>query len=160
MDLKLDPHAASLMAGELATDHASYLRGRVGRDPTSGELYAAHFLGPQGSARLIEAYQSNPRVSAAALFPDAAAANHSIFYKDGRAATVAEVYGRPHPHRRHGDRNHQPARPRRLRAIRLGPTHGAGGGAAGADGPGAAGAHGRFGRPAEPGRIAVLGPRC
>lgn len=92
MDLRLDPHAASLMAGELASDHASYLRGRVGRDPTSGELYAAHFLGPKGSARLIEAYQSSPRTSAAALFPDAAAANRSIFYKEGRAATVAEVY--------------------------------------------------------------------
>ena len=92
MDLKLDPHASSLMAGELASDHASYLRGRVGRDPTAGELYAAHFLGPQGSAKLIEAYQTSPRSSAAAIFPEAAAANHPIFYRAGRAATVAEVY--------------------------------------------------------------------
>lgn len=92
MDLRLDPRAASLMAGELASDHASYLRGRVGRSPTNGELYAAHFLGPQGSARLIEAYQANPRAPAAALFPDAAAANRTIFYREGRAATVAEVY--------------------------------------------------------------------
>jgi hypothetical protein len=92
MDLKLDPHAASLMAGELAADHASYLRGRVGRDPTAGELYAAHFLGPQGSARLIEAVQSRPGASAAAMFPEAAAANHSVFYKAGKPATVADVY--------------------------------------------------------------------
>jgi hypothetical protein len=92
MDLRLDPHAASLMAGELASDHASYLRGRVGRDPTAGELYAAHFLGPQGSAKLIEAYQSSPRSSAAAMFPDAAASNRSVFYREGRPATVAEVY--------------------------------------------------------------------
>ena len=92
MDLKLDPHASSLMAGEMASDHASYLRGRVGRDPTSGELYAAHFLGPQGSARLIEAAQKTPGVNAAALFPDAAAANHGIFYREGRPATAAEVY--------------------------------------------------------------------
>ena len=55
MDLRLDPHAASLMAGELVSDHASYLKGRVGRQPTAGELYAAHFLGPKGSAQLIEA---------------------------------------------------------------------------------------------------------
>ncbi len=80
------------MAGELASDHASYLRGRVGRDPTAGELYAAHFLGPQGSARLIEAAEKSPSVSAAAMFPDAAAANRSIFYKDGHAASVGEVY--------------------------------------------------------------------
>lgn len=92
MDLKLDPHAASLMAGELTSDHASYLRGRVGREPTAGELYAAHFLGPKGSAKLIEAVQSNPGASAASLFPDAAAANRSIFYRSGRAATVDEVY--------------------------------------------------------------------
>jgi hypothetical protein len=92
MDLKLDPRAASLMAGELTSDHASYLRGRVGREPTGGELYAAHFLGPKGSAQLIEAYQSRPRASAAGLFPDAAEANPSIFYHQGRALSVAEVY--------------------------------------------------------------------
>lgn len=92
LGLKLDPHAASLMAGELASDHASYLRGRVGRTPTAGELYAAHFLGPQGSARLIEAVGNSPGASAAAMFPDAAAANRSIFYREGRAATVSEVY--------------------------------------------------------------------
>ena len=92
MDLRLDPHASSLMAGELASDHAAYLKGRTGRDATAGELYAAHFLGPQGSARLIEAVQTRPDVSAAALFPDAAHANKAIFYRDGRAATVGEVY--------------------------------------------------------------------
>lgn len=92
MDLRLDPHAASLMAGELASDHAAYLKGRTGRSPTAGELYAAHFLGPQGSAKLIEAVQSRPGVAANQLFPDAARANKSIFYREGRAASVAEVY--------------------------------------------------------------------
>lgn len=92
MDLRFDPHAASLMAGELTADHAAYLKGRTGRMPTAGELYAAHFLGPQGSARLIEAVRTRPDASAASLFPDAAAANRSIFYRDGRAATVSEVY--------------------------------------------------------------------
>lgn len=93
MALKLDPHAASLMAGELTSDHAAYLRGRVGRSPTAGELYAAHFLGPQGSAKLIEAVQSNPGANAAALFPDAAGSNRSIFYRDGQPVTVAQLYG-------------------------------------------------------------------
>ncbi len=93
MALKLDPHAASLMAGELTSDHAAYLRGRVGRPPTSGELYAAHFLGPQGSARLIEAVQSNPGASAAAMFPEAAGANRSLFYREGQPVSVAALYG-------------------------------------------------------------------
>ena len=92
MDLRLDPHAAALMAGELASDHASYLRGRVGREPTGGELYAAHFLGPQGSARLIEAARTTPHANAASLFPDAAASNHPVFYRSGRAVSVSELY--------------------------------------------------------------------
>ena len=92
MALRLDPKAASLMAGELASDNAAYLRGRVGRDPTSGELYAAHFLGPKASADLIEARQTRPAASAAALFPEAAAANPAIFYRDGRPASVADLY--------------------------------------------------------------------
>jgi hypothetical protein len=92
MDLRLDPHAAALMAGELTSDSAAYLKGRTGRSPTAGELYAAHFLGPQGSARLIEAAEKQPSATAAHLFPDAAHANKAIFYRDGRAATVGEVY--------------------------------------------------------------------
>lgn len=92
MDLRYDPHCAALMAGELASDHAAYLRGRTGREPTGGELYAAHFLGPQGSAKLIEAAQSTPNAIAANLFPDAAGANRSVFFRDGRALTVSEVY--------------------------------------------------------------------
>ena len=92
MDLRYDPHAAATMAGELASDHAAYLRGRTGREPTGGELYAAHFLGPQGSAKLIEAYSTNPNQTAANLFPEAAAANHNVFYRSGRALSVAEVY--------------------------------------------------------------------
>jgi hypothetical protein len=92
MNLRYDPHAASVMAAALANDHAAYLRGRVGREPTGGELYAAHFLGPQGSARLIEAYQYAPNAPAASFFPDAAAANRSIFYRDGQPLSVAQVY--------------------------------------------------------------------
>ena len=72
--------------------NAAYLRGRVGREPTAGELYIAHFLGPQGSARMIETVRTAPNTPAASLFPDAAAANLPIFYRGGRAVTVAEVY--------------------------------------------------------------------
>jgi len=94
MDLRFDAHCSSLMAGELASDHSAYLKGRIGREPTGGELYAAHFLGPKGAARLIEAERKSPGASAAGLFPQAASANRSIFYRKGRAATVGEVYAR------------------------------------------------------------------
>ncbi len=92
MNLRYDARAASLMAGELTSDHADYLRGRIGRSATAGELYAAHFLGPKGSARLIEAARTQPGASAAGLFPDAAAANRPLFYKAGRPVSVAELY--------------------------------------------------------------------
>jgi hypothetical protein len=92
MDLRYDAHAASVMAAALGNDHAAYLRGRVGRERTGGELYAAHFLGPQGSAKLIEANNSYPNAAAAAFFPDAAAANHNVFYRDGRPLSVAQLY--------------------------------------------------------------------
>lgn len=92
LDLRFDPQAASTMAGELTATNAAYLRGRTGREPNGGDLYAAHFLGPAGAARLMEAMHARPNSSAVSLFPDAASANRSIFYKQGRAATVAEVY--------------------------------------------------------------------
>src|SRR5579859_750580 len=92
MDLRLDPHAASMMAGEMTSDSAAYLKGRTGRSPTAGELYAAHFMGPQGSAKLIEAAEKHPGATAAHLLPDAAHANKAIFYPGGQAATVGQVY--------------------------------------------------------------------
>ncbi len=92
LDLRFDPQAASTMAGELTASNAAYLRGRTGIEPGAGDLYAAHFLGPAGAAKLIEAVRSRPNSSAASIFPEAASANRPIFYRGGRPATVAEVY--------------------------------------------------------------------
>ena len=125
MDLRMDPHAASMMAGELTSDSAAYLKGRTGRSPTAGELYAAHFLGPQGSAKLIEAAERQPGATAAHLFPDAAHANKAIFYPGGQAATVGQVYANLTRDRGLGPADRR-ARPRglarrRLPAVRLRP---------------------------------------
>lgn len=92
LDLRFDPQAASIMAAELTASNAAYLRGRTGREPGAGDLYAAHFLGPAGAARLMDAMALQPGANAAAMFPEAAAANRTIFYRDGRPATVAEVH--------------------------------------------------------------------
>ncbi|HZV83532.1 MAG TPA: lytic transglycosylase domain-containing protein, partial [Brevundimonas sp.] len=92
LDLRFDPQAASTMAAELTASNAAYLRGRSGREPGAGDLYAAHFLGPAGAAQLMDAMDRRPGASAVAIFPEAAAANRSIFYRDGRPATVAEVH--------------------------------------------------------------------
>lgn len=92
LDLRFDPQAASTMAAELTASNAAYLRGRTGQEPGAGDLYAAHFLGPAGAAQLMEAMDRNPSGSAAAIFPQAASANRSIFFKGGRPATIAEVH--------------------------------------------------------------------
>ncbi len=91
LGLRYDANASAVMGAELTAGHAAYLKGRIGRDPTQGELYAAHFLGPAGAASLISASQQRPTAIAANLFPGAARANHSIFYKAGRALNVSDV---------------------------------------------------------------------
>jgi len=92
MNLKLDPNAAAYMGAELASTCCAYLRGRIGREPTSGEIYVAHMLGPQGGAKLIECMRTSPGADAAAMFPEAAGANKTIFYPRGHPATVSQVY--------------------------------------------------------------------
>lgn len=93
--LRKDPNAAAAMAGELTVDMAQTLRDGLGRNPTSGELYSAHVMGPGGALKLIKAAQSNPSQSAADLFPAAAKANKSIFYTaDGAERSAQSVLAR------------------------------------------------------------------
>jgi len=93
MKLRDDPAAASSMAGVLTQSNSFKLTGKLGRRPTDGELYMAHFMGVGGAAKLITNAEDNPKASAAQLFPNAAAANRSIFYdRSGQARTVSEVY--------------------------------------------------------------------
>ena len=93
--LRKDPAAAAAMAGELTVDMAQTLREGLGRNPTSGELYAAHVMGPGGALKLIRAAERNPGQSAADLFPAAASANKSIFYlKDGSERSAESVLAR------------------------------------------------------------------
>lgn len=89
--LRYDPEISAVMAGEFTEDSKQVLRGVLGREPNGGELYAAHFLGAGGASELIQASQRG-EASAAALFPDAARANRSIFYtKGGVARSPSEV---------------------------------------------------------------------
>jgi hypothetical protein len=92
MQLRTDPAAASAMAGAFTQRNAAYLTERIGRQPTQGELYIAHFLGPSGAAQLITNASNNPSAKAANLFPTAARANRSIFYQRGQARSAAQVY--------------------------------------------------------------------
>src|SRR4029078_487647 len=53
MNLRSDPNANAVMAGAFTRANAAKLTERLGRDPTEGELYVAHFLGSAGASRLI-----------------------------------------------------------------------------------------------------------
>jgi len=92
--LRNDPKVSAVMAGELTRRNSAALAGALGRAPSDGELYAAHFMGPRGAADLIRTAQTNPRARAADLFPDQAAANRAIFFDraSGQAKSVSEVH--------------------------------------------------------------------
>jgi hypothetical protein len=93
MKLRDDPDAASSMAAVLTQSNSFKLTGKIGRRPTDGELYMAHFMGVGGAAKLISNAEDNPNASGAQLFPNAAAANRPIFYdRTGQARSVAQVY--------------------------------------------------------------------
>jgi hypothetical protein len=93
MKLRDDPAASSAMAGVLTRSNSFKLTGLIGRRPTDSELYMAHFMGVSGAAKLITNAEDNPQASGAGMFPNAAAANHSIFYDStGRARSVSDVY--------------------------------------------------------------------
>jgi hypothetical protein len=93
LKMRDDPQVSALMAGALANRNSEGLAPALGRKPTSGELYIAHFLGLNGAKKLINLKQSHPAASAAAAFPDAARANRSIFYdRHGRAKSAETVY--------------------------------------------------------------------
>ena len=82
------------MAGAFTRANAGKLAGRLGRDPTEGELYIAHFLGADRSKPADRAgrHQSE-HCRGRCCFPGAARANPTIFY-DGRgnARSAGEVY--------------------------------------------------------------------
>jgi hypothetical protein len=93
LKLRNDPTANAVMAGAFTQTNAAYLAQKLGRPPSEGELYIAHFLGAGGAARLIGLAASNPSAKATDFFAGAAQANRSIFFdkQTGAARSVAAV---------------------------------------------------------------------
>ena len=93
MSLRNNPKVSAMMAGAYAQNNAAQLADGLGRQPTEGELYIAHFLGADGASRLIRAAVHQPNSTAASMFSQASGANRAIFYdKTGYARSTAEVY--------------------------------------------------------------------
>ena len=93
LKLRNDPTANAVMAGAFTKANADYLATKLGRQPSEGELYIAHFLGAGGAARLISLAAASPNAKGADYFPNAASANSSIFYDraTGHARSLAQV---------------------------------------------------------------------
>ncbi|MEQ1771543.1 MAG: transglycosylase SLT domain-containing protein [Devosia sp.] len=90
--LREDPQMAADLAAAFTQSNGAYLKDKFGRMPSAGELYIAHFLGPQGAEKLFTAGLENPDQVAANLFPRQAKANRQIFYSGDHARTIREVY--------------------------------------------------------------------
>jgi hypothetical protein len=93
LKLRNDPTTNAVMAGAFTKANAELLSQKLGRAPSEGELYIAHFLGVGGAARLISLAASDPNAKATDYFPGVANANSSIFYdrSTGAARTLAQV---------------------------------------------------------------------
>jgi hypothetical protein len=89
--MRYDPTIASRLAAELTAENRRLLVRSLGRVPTNRELYAAHVLGASGAIKLIRYSSVAPAFPAARLFPDAAQANRSLFFRGGRVLGLAEV---------------------------------------------------------------------
>ena len=97
LELRRDPYLSAVLAGEMLKRDAARISLRIGRELTLGEVYLAHFLGPDDAERFMTKVVNEPKSAAAALLPKPARANKTIFYaKAGRrkvkSLSVAEVH--------------------------------------------------------------------
>lgn len=82
--------ANALMAAHYTKDSIASLRSITGREPTPGDLYMAHFLGPQGAAKVLMADPSDTmdRVMPA-VYNSSRTNKAAMTGPDGRPLTVA-----------------------------------------------------------------------
>lgn len=92
LQLRHNPEVSAMMAGAFTRQNAETIQSEIGRNPTQGELYIAHFLGPTGAGRLINMSETNPDARADQHFPQAAKFNRGIFYTRGKPRSVEQVY--------------------------------------------------------------------
>ena len=91
-----DARANALMGGEYISDNMKAIQSSVlSSPPNAADVYMAHFMGTGGAKQFFRELKKNPDKTAFDAFPKAAAANATIFYKDGdksKPRTFREVY--------------------------------------------------------------------
>ncbi len=92
LEKRKDPVIAIKAAALHAKDNKEVLEGALGRRVEDGELYFAHFLGAAGAVRFLRAADANPKgLAKDNVGADQVAANHGMFFVDGRARTNFEL---------------------------------------------------------------------
>ncbi|NJR20084.1 MAG: lytic transglycosylase domain-containing protein [Hyphomonadaceae bacterium] len=92
LDMRYDPEVSARMAAEFANDNADYLRVRTGQEPQPGDLYAAHFLGAQGAAELLNTVRDTAVGQCSQRVSQRRRSQPTHLYREGGGArTVAEV---------------------------------------------------------------------
>ena len=92
LGLRYNTQLATFFAARLAQQNAKTLARHLGRRPTPGELYVAHFLGAKDAARMAALARRYPYDPAYREFRKAARANKPIFFRRGRPLSLGEVW--------------------------------------------------------------------
>ena len=85
-----------MLAGALTRNNAALVGANIGRQPSNGELYIAHFLGADGAGKLISGcVEEAAQPALPPCFRNAAARQpQRSSTTTGRARSVGEVYGK------------------------------------------------------------------
>lgn len=96
LEMRKNPQLSALFSADFQGDNKAKESCYVTGDLSRTDLYLAHFLGAHDAVYFITQMRANPEKSAVETFPEAAAANASIFYaRDGKTVrdrSLEEVY--------------------------------------------------------------------
>ena len=90
--LRDDPQLAAVMTAERLETWRRPLEQALGRQVTPTDLYFVHLLGPAGARHFLLELARAPGQPAVGVVGGAAGANRSLFVRDGRALSLAEVH--------------------------------------------------------------------
>jgi hypothetical protein len=94
LSLRDNPHISALMAAEFSQENKQALEQSLGREVGNAELYMAHFLGASGATKFLSNLERDPGINAEHIVPEAARANHGVFYEGGKALSLSDVFAR------------------------------------------------------------------
>lgn len=98
-DVRMDPRANTVMAGELMRFNNRLLAKKLGRDANLAELYMAHNIGPNGTIKLIQTAESAPSTRLSTQLIGSKPQYNPLFLMSGKVpATAGEAVKRYHKH--------------------------------------------------------------